>query len=171
MSPSETAILVASISSLVALLVFALTQYLTYRRERTKHLTEKLEQLFTLVVAEENMHVARLEGYLKGEELEASTQHELTNFTQMWERTMLVTLYFQDLVDDAMSFDESIREVVNEILQTKKPRQFKEFIALLDKIHDAAHVIKRRIVEDRHPLTHTSKGTFKRLWERASAGE
>jgi hypothetical protein len=165
----------ALISAAVTFAVLAISQWIIYRRERSRMLLEKAEQLYLLLLDLGDRNGQRFDPIV----LAAYTQSDPTlanlTFVQLLAADilekikLLVDFYFPALAADLEKLFEANRECIGVLVQGPENRPpYSEIQKISHGFADKNDLVRRRIVSERKSLTKTLDGEIRGWWDRFS---
>ncbi len=162
-NPSPFASLVAAVvAAAVAIIVLALTHYFSRKRERTKLLTGKLEELYLSLnqVAENNVQFIELivlcltGDQTARQQLDATDDLDLYGHRLAKRIVMLIRLYFPRLSLIHQRLFAARRELNDLIFQlhTENPPELQAVVDAGDRVGHFLRLMEQEIIRNRDPL-------------------
>ena len=170
----------ALISASVALLVFTLTQWITARRERTKLLLSKLEELYSLVVEYDRRNLARAEilsslyatGKFKTEGESKDLSHMEWRAKDLNSKLRMYSSFYFPVLDADVQRLFTGNEAMATIVRRRRSSVLtdREIMAAVEPISELVGLLRERIIAERLVLTRDLAAEVKEWLHRYSGG-
>jgi hypothetical protein len=170
----------ALISASVALLIFALTQWILHRREQTKLLLGKLEELYLLVLQFGELNGRRFErllDHVRNDRQPADPEDDTISFSEWFgvnlgqKLELYVDFYFPRLRDDLERLYAANREMNGLLVRRDSGRlTYAEMRRAGSEVGEAVGMLCRQILAQRRLLTKNLSAEIAAWYDRSTYG-